>query len=189
MDDALIFVAYEGFQLLTYDYGNIENHKRNLPRVIFISISLVAVLYMVIAFATTGALSDEAISGRREIVLAYVAQPVLDHIGVIIVLVAAVFSTASAINATLFATARLAVRISQDQQLPHSLTRRHVGSVPVWFVILACGCTIVLLAYNLYDQDPVTLWVVAGIAAILIGLRVLYTFWHPGFLKKYGRAK
>jgi len=50
VDDALIFVAYEGFQLLTYDYGNIENHKRNLPRVIFISISLVAVLYMVIAF-------------------------------------------------------------------------------------------------------------------------------------------
>lgn len=238
---ALIFVAYEGFQLLTYDYEDIENHKRNLPRAIVISISLVTALYMVIAFATTGTLPDEAISGHKEIVLAYVAQPVLGRIGVVIVLVAAVFSTASAINATLFATARLAVRISQDQQLPHSLTRRHVGGVPVWFVILACGCTIViqymgnlheivsfssivflsvfavvnvsacvhreysgwqsifpaagflgciaaviLLAHNLYKQDPVTMWVITGIAAVLIGLRVFYASWHPGFLKKYG---
>jgi amino acid transporter len=237
---ALIFVAYEGFQLLTYDYEDIKDHKRNLPRAIIISISFVAVLYMVIAFATTGALSNEAISGHKEIVLAYVAQPVLGHIGVVIVLVAAVFSTASAINATLFATARLAVRISRDQQLPHFLTRRHVGGVPVWFVILASGCTIViqyigslheivsfssivflsvfavvnlsaclhheyrgwqlgfpaagflgciaavvLLAHNLYTQDPVTIWVITGIAGALIGLRVFYTYWHPGFLTKY----
>ena len=238
---ALIFVAYEGFQLLTYDYGDIEDHKRNLSRAIVISIASVAALYMVIAFVTTGALADEAIAGRKEIVLAYVAQPVLGHIGVVIVLVAAVFSTASAINATLFATARLATRVSQDQQLPHFLTRRLVGGVPVWFVILVSGCTIViqylgslheivsfssivflsvfavvnvsacihrvyrgwklvfpsagflgcavaviLLAHNLYTQDPVTLWVITGIAVILVVLRIIYTYWHPGFLKKHG---
>jgi amino acid transporter len=241
---ALIFVAYEGFQLLTYDYEDIENHKRNLPRAILISIPLVIALYMVVAFATTGALPDEAISGHRETVLAYIAQPVLGHIGVVIVLVAAVFSTASAINATLFATARLAVRVSQDQQLPHSLTRRRVGGAPVWFVTVACVCTIViqyigslheivsfssivflsvfavvnlsayihreykgwqsgfpvagflgcivaviLLAYNLYKQDPTTIWVITSIVVVLIGLRVLYTFRHPGFLRKHGAPK
>ncbi|MBU7022781.1 MAG: APC family permease, partial [Theionarchaea archaeon] len=239
---ALIFVAYEGFELLTYDLEDIDHPRRNLPRAIWISIPVVTVVYMVIAFVTTGSLDNQTIAGKKEIVLAYVAQPLLGQVGVVMVLVAAVFSTASAVNATLFSMARLADQISQIRQLPPRLTERHIGEVPVWFLLLASGCTIVIqftgnlyeivgfsslvflsvfgvvnlsawihreytgwmrvlpvsgvvgcigavcmLAYSLYGEDPVTLGVIAGIAAVLIVMRVIYCYWHPSFLEEYGK--
>jgi hypothetical protein len=141
---ALIFVAYEGFQLLTYDYDDIADHKHNLPRAILISIPIVIVLYMFVSFVTTGTLSDTVIAQQKETVLAYVAQPILGKAGVLAVLVAAVFSTASAINATMFALARLADRIAKDGQFPSFFTRQHRGGIPIRFVFLASACTILI---------------------------------------------
>ena len=137
---ALIFVAYEGFQLLTYDYADIENHERNLTRATWISIPIVIVTYMVVAFVTTGSLPNDVIAGSSETVLASVAEPVLGRLGLVAVLVAAVFSTASAINATLFASARLGDRVAEDGELPSLLTRWRRGGVPVAFTgVMALG--------------------------------------------------
>lgn len=133
---ALVFVAYEGFQLLTYDYDEIENHKQNLPKSIHYSIIAVIAIYMLIAFVLTGSLSGEIIAKHKETALAMLAKPILGTPGVIIVLVAAVFSTASAILATIFAMSRLAIRIANDGQLPHQLTDWTSGNVPVYFTCL-----------------------------------------------------
>lgn len=121
---ALIFVAYEGFQLLTYDYDDIADHHTNFPQAIWVSILIVILIYMVIAFVTTGGLEASVILQHRETVLAYVARPVLGRIGIVAVLIAAVLSTASAINATLFASARLAHRCRPGPAVassPHAL--------------------------------------------------------------------
>ena len=142
---ALIFVAYEGFQLLTYDYDDIEDHEQNLTRAVWIAIPVVAVLYMLIAFVLTGSVSASTIVARKETVLAEVASPVLGRAGLVIVLVAAVLSTASAINATLFATGRLAGRIGDDGELPSTLTGWTRHGVPVAFLLLQGGLGIVLL--------------------------------------------
>ena len=142
---ALIFVGYEGFQLLTYDYDEIADHERNLPRAIWISIPGVTLLYMVIAFVLTGSIDAETIAAREETVLAEVARPVLGYAGLVMVLVAAVFSTASAINATLFATGRLAQRITDDGELPSLLARHRIHGVPVVFLGVQVFLTVALL--------------------------------------------
>lgn len=139
---ALIFVAFEGFQLLTYDYDDIEDHRKNLPRAVYISIPAVAVIYMVIAFVTTGTLANAFIAEHSETGLAYAARPVLGRLGITAVLVAAVFSTASAINATLFASARLALRITRDGDMPRAVARWRSGGVPVVFVALVAAVAI-----------------------------------------------
>ncbi|MDX1673876.1 MAG: APC family permease [Longimicrobiales bacterium] len=130
----LIFVAYEGFQLLTYDYDDIREHQANLPRAIYIAIPATTAIYMLVAFVTTGTLSDGFIAEHAETVLAYAAEPVLGRVGITAVLVAAVFSTASAINATIFASARLALRVTRDEELPGLVGRWKRGGVPVAFV-------------------------------------------------------
>lgn len=142
---ALIFVGYEGFQLLTYDYDDIADHRRNLPRAIWISVSFVTVLYMLIAFVLTGTVDASTIAAREETVLAEVARPIMGRTGLVLVLVAAVFSTASAINATLFATGRLAKRISDDDQLPTVLTRQLVNGVPIRFLTLQVTLSCILV--------------------------------------------
>jgi hypothetical protein len=142
---ALIFVAYEGFQLLTYDYDEIDDHERNLPRTIWIAIPAVTLLYVAITFVLTGTVDAATIAAQEETVLADVAEPVLGHAGLVLVLVAAVMSTSSAINATLFSTGRLAKRVAQDHQLPAVLTRWTVNGVPVRFLGLQVGLGILLL--------------------------------------------
>ena len=142
----LIFVAYEGFQLLTYDYGDIADHKTNLPRAVYIAIPATAAIYMLIAFVTTGTLTDTFIADHAETVLAYAAQPVLGRVGLTAVLVAAVFSTASAINATIFASARLAHRVTDDGELPAAVGRWQRGGIPVAFVVATAVIAIAVQA-------------------------------------------
>lgn len=132
---AMIFVGFEGFQLLTYDYGAIENHRRTLPRAMIGSILLVTVLYMLIAFVTSGTLPASVVKSHTETVLARVAQPILGQFGFSLIVAAAVVSTASAINATIFATARLGKRVADDGELPGVLVNRLSGGVPVVFTV------------------------------------------------------
>lgn len=149
---ALVFVAYEGFQLLTYDYNTIENHKKNLPKAITISIVVVILIYMLIAFVLTGSLGQDVIAEHKETVLAMLAQPVLGQFGVVIVLVAAVFSTSSAILATIFAISRLGKRIAKDGQLPHQLTDRLRAGVPVYFSIMLAVLAIIVQFFGNLEQ-------------------------------------
>ena len=149
---ALVFVAYEGFQLLTYDYDTIENHKTNLPRAVVISITVVLFIYMLIAFVLTGSLGSEVIAEHKETALAMLAKPVLGQAGIVVVLVAAVFSTASAILATIFATSRLSRRIADDGQLPNQLTDRQKSGVPVYFSILMAISAIAVQFFGNLEQ-------------------------------------
>lgn len=149
---ALVFVAYEGFQLLTYDYDTIENHKKNLPKAVIISITAVIFIYMLIAFVLTGSLGPEVIAEHKETALAMLAKPVLGQLGIVIVLVAAVFSTASAILATIFAISRLTKRIADDGQIPIELTRRQSSGVPVYFSILLATMAILVQFFGNLEQ-------------------------------------
>ena len=49
---ASVFMAYEGFQLLTYDYENIENPKRTLPLAVLSAIVVVIIVYIMVALGT-----------------------------------------------------------------------------------------------------------------------------------------
>ena len=232
---ALIFVAYEGFELLTYDYDDIKENEKNLPRAIWISIPAVIVIYILVSFVTTGSVSNDTVSQHEETVLAYVAQPILGRVGFVAVLVAAVFSTASAINATLFASARLAKRVTSDHQLPPGIARWQRSGVPVVYILISAGSVVVvqalgnlgqittfsslvflsvyavvnlsaiihrsyrgwrlafptlgfvgcllaagMLAFSAYQTNPTTLWLILGVAVVLLALRILF-FFHPHF--------
>lgn len=148
----LVFVAYQGFQLLTYDYDDLGDKQTTLPRAITISIVAVTLLYVAISFVTIAALEPETISQHKETVLAYVAEPILGRPGFVLVLVAAVLSTASAIHATIFATARLARRIGDDGQLPTLMTRWRIHDLPLTFLMVAAALACTVQFFGNLDQ-------------------------------------
>jgi hypothetical protein len=115
---ALIFVAYEGFQLLNYDYHEIKSPRKNLPRAIYASIITVIITYVMVAFIVDSVCPTAMVLKFKETILAEVAEPILGKWGFYLVAVAAAFSTSSAINATLFGTARLSYDISKERELP-----------------------------------------------------------------------
>jgi len=115
---ASVFMAYEGFQLLTYDYEDIRDAERTLPRAALSAVVVVIVVYVVVSLGAASLVGAAGLVKHGEVALAAAGQQALGTPGLILVGIAAAFSTASAINATLFATARLARRVASDGELP-----------------------------------------------------------------------
>jgi amino acid transporter len=115
---ALIFVAYEGFELIPNAIDEMVDPVRNLRRAIVISVVLTTIIYIVVAVAALGSLTTAQIQHDQEYVLAVAARPTLGQAGFVLIGVAALLSTASAINATLFGASRLAMVMARERALP-----------------------------------------------------------------------
>jgi amino acid transporter len=149
---ATIFMAYEGFQLLVYDYEDIENPQRTLPRAVLSAIVVVIIVYVIVALGTAMLIGSDRLLEHKEVALAIAGQQAFGTIGLVIVTIAAAFSTGSAINATLFATARLARIVAEDGELPASLNHRNKAGIPDRAVIGLGTAAAVLAALGTLDS-------------------------------------
>ena len=122
----IIFVAYEGFELIANTCADARNPERTLPRAFYASVGIVVALYLLIAAVTVGSLPLNSIATARDYALAAAAKPMLGQAGFVLIVVAALLSTTSAVNATLYGSARLSFIIAKDGELPASLER------PIW---------------------------------------------------------
>jgi amino acid transporter len=141
---ASVFMAYEGFQLLTYDYDDIENPGVVLIRAILSAIVVVIVVYVGVAIGTAMLIGADAIVANEEVALAVAGREAAGVAGLVIVTIAAAFSTGSAINSTLFSTARLARRVADSGELPRWLGHRNSSRIPDHAVIALGGFSALL---------------------------------------------
>ncbi|HZC99258.1 MAG TPA: APC family permease [Actinomycetes bacterium] len=135
---ASIFVAYEGFELLSYDYDDIERPDRTLPRALYLSVIAVAAIYLIVTIGSQMLVSDRVIVAQREVAFATVGQEALGTIGRWLATGAALIATSSAINATLFSAARLVRDLSDARELPARLgrTSRGLPATAIWMLAL-----------------------------------------------------
>jgi amino acid transporter len=131
----VVFMAYEGFQLLSYDYDEMRDAKRTIRLAIGLSIGATCLTYVLVALGATMLTGADAIIAREEVALAEAGRAALGTSGFVAVTIAATFSTASAINATVFATARLARSAADDGELPRLFGRCNNRGVP-WAGVL-----------------------------------------------------
>ncbi|MEQ6901521.1 APC family permease [Nocardioides sp. YIM 152588] len=123
---ALIFLAYEGFELIANAAEDARDPERTLPRAYLVAIGSVIALYVVVAFVAVGNLTPAQIVEKRDYALAAAAEPVFGAAGFTLIAVAAVISTASAINATMYGAAKFTYLMARHGELPHVLAD------PVW---------------------------------------------------------
>ncbi len=174
---ASVFMAYKGFQLLTYEYDDIETPGRTLPRAVLSAIVVVIVVYVVVALGTATLIGADEVVRNEEVALAIAGQRALGTVGLVVVTVAAAFSTGSAINSTLFATARLSRLVANDGELPASLGHTNSAGVPDRAVVGLGGGAAVLAT--------------VGSLSILVeaaSLAFLFTFTAVGWLAFRERA-
>ena len=120
----LVFVAYEGFELIANAAEDIARPRRNLPLAFGLAVGIVIVLYVAIATVVVGTMSASAIAGAADFALAEAANGALGRLGFTLVALSAVLATFSAINATLYGTARLSWSIAAEGELPRAIERR-----------------------------------------------------------------
>jgi hypothetical protein len=136
-----IFVAYEGFELLSYDYDDIERPDRNLPRALYASVAVVVGVYVLVTLGSQMLVSDDLIVAQREVAFAAVGEQALGLVGRALAVGGAVLATSSAINATLFSTARLVRDLTTRDELPQVLgrTRRGLPTTAMWLLAVLGG--------------------------------------------------
>ncbi|MEZ5426731.1 MAG: APC family permease [Pyrinomonadaceae bacterium] len=148
----VIFVAYEGFELIANSVPNIRDPQKNVPRAFYVSVISVIILYVLIAIITVGSLSFDRIRSAEEYVLAAAAQPLLGQAGFTIITITALISTFSAINATLYGGSRVNYRIAENDELPHEFTKVFWNQ-PVGLLVTA---VLTLLIANILNLESIS---------------------------------
>ncbi|HEY8595353.1 MAG TPA: APC family permease [Devosiaceae bacterium] len=144
---ALIFVAYEGFELIPNAIAEMQDPERNLKLAIVIAIVLTTAIYLLVGAVALGNLTAAEVRDAREYVLAVAAEPTLGRIGFTAIAVAALLSTASAINATLFGAARLAMVMASEHALPRLFALRERNRPVPWVALV--GLSAVTIVFTL----------------------------------------
>lgn len=159
----IIFVAYEGFELIANSAEDIQEPSKNLPKAFYISTGSVIVLYIAIALITVGSVDETNLLEAKDYALAIAAKPSLGEMGFILVSITALLATFSAINATIYGNARLGYIIAKDGELPTLLEYRR-GETPVMGVVLTVVLSLILA--NTIQLDEIAIIGSAGFLLI-----------------------
>jgi nucleotide-binding universal stress UspA family protein len=164
------FIALQGFDLIAAVGGEVRNPSRTLPRAIILSLVIALAIYLPLLFVieTVGVPAGQSIASAaaadNEGIVAIAAEQFLGRFGYWLVIVAAVLSMFSALQANLFAASRIAFAMAEDRTLPAPL-----GAVHARFrtPVIAIGVTAILISIILVLLPDVS---AAGAAASLIFL-------------------
>jgi amino acid transporter len=159
----IIFLAYEGFELIANTADDVHHPEKTLPRAFYSAVGFVICLYILVAAVTVGNLSVDKIVAAEDYALAAAARPFLGRYGYLLITVAALLSTASAVNATLYGAARLSYIIAKDGELPESLEHK-LWNEPVEGLLITAGVTLVVA--NLFDLSSISMMGSAGFLLI-----------------------
>ncbi len=139
----IIFLAYEGFELIANAAEDVADPARVLTRAYYITVLFVIALYVAVAIVSVGSLPLSQLVNARDYALAEAARPALGATGFAMIGVAAMLSTASAINATLYGSARMTYTIAKSRELPAQLDRP-VWNQPLEGLLITAAATVVL---------------------------------------------
>ncbi len=165
----IIFLAYEGFELIANTSSDIRNPEKTLPRAFYASVIFVIILYILVAIVTVGNLPVEKIVAAKDYALALAAKPFLGQFGFVLISIAALLSTTSAINATLYGSARLSYIIAKDGELPRFL-EDSIWNKPLEGLLITSAAT--LLVANLFDLSSLSTMGSAGFLLIFAGVNL-----------------
>lgn len=159
----IIFLAYEGFELIANTAGDVKEADRTLPRAYFSSVVFVIILYILVSLVTVGNLPVDKIVEAKDYALAVAAKPFLGQAGFTLIALAALLSTGSAINATLYGTARVSYIIAKEGELPDKLEDK-IWNKPIEGLLITSGAS--LLIANLFDISSISMMGSAGFLVI-----------------------
>ena len=148
----VVFMAYEGFQLLSYDYEEMRDAPRTIAVAMPWAIIVTTVTYILVALGAGMLAGAQSIVDHKEVALAIAGREALGTAGFVAVSIAATFSAGSAINATVFATARLAEQAAQDGEMPKLFAARDARDVPWFGTVVISGLAIVLVLVGGIEQ-------------------------------------
>jgi len=157
----LTFIAFEGYEIIAQSGEEVINPKRNIPIAIFVSIAIAVVIYILVAFVAMGATTAPAgitvsayLGEQGEVAIIEVASQVFPFgIGALVLLIAGLASTTSALNATTYAASRVSFAMGRESNLPSLFAKVHPRRhTPYWAVVFT-GILMIAMGWTLPIAD------------------------------------
>lgn len=108
---------------------------------------ITSLIYISVATVAVGNLTPAELTAAEEYALAVAAQPALGNAGQILVGVAALLATSSAVNATAFGASRMMAEMATSKRLPQAFSVRSRTDVPWLAVVVLTGLA---MAFTLF---------------------------------------
>jgi amino acid transporter len=159
----IIFLAYEGFELIANTAADVRDPGKTLPRAYFSAVGFVMLLYILVSLVTVGNLPVDQIVASKDYALAVSAKPFLGNAGFTLIAIAALLSTGSAINATLYGSSRISYIIAKEGELPESMEKK-IWNRPIEGLLITSVLT--LLVANSFDLSSISTMGSAGFLLI-----------------------
>ncbi|WP_457640198.1 APC family permease [Persephonella sp.] len=145
----IIFLAYEGFELIANTAQDVEDPEKTLPKAFYSAVITVILIYVLVSIVAVANLTYEQVQKYSDYALAVAAEPFLGKAGFVLIGIAALLSTASAINATLYGSARVSYLIAKFGVLPKNLAK-HIWKNGTEGLLILAGLTVVFaVSFNL----------------------------------------
>jgi basic amino acid/polyamine antiporter, APA family len=173
----LTFIAFEGYEIIVQTGEEIKNPKKNIPRAIFISLTLVVLLYCLVAFVSIGAIFPQNIGDipawkfigqNGDLGISKAAELFLPY-GFFIILAGGIVSSLAALNATTYSSARVAFAMGRHYNLPYQLSEIHHKFKTPYVATIISGILMAVVAYVL-PLDQIAL--AAGVIFLLLFTQV-----------------
>jgi APA family basic amino acid/polyamine antiporter len=172
----LTFIAFEGYEIIVQTGEEVKNPKRNIPKAIFISLAIVVTLYCLMAFvalaatnAPDGTPAWKFIGGDNAELGISRAVDLFMPYGAFVVLAGGIVSTLAALNATTFSSARVALAMGRNYNLPHKLSEIHPVNKTPYVAAIVSGIIMAVMAYALPLND---IALAAGVIFLLLFTQV-----------------
>jgi APA family basic amino acid/polyamine antiporter len=173
----LTFIAFEGYEIIVQTGEEVKNPKRNIPRAIFISLTLVVLLYCLVAFVSVSAISSKDTGGiavwnfigqNGDLGISKAAELFLPY-GSFVILAGGIVSSLAALNATTYSSARVAFAMGRHYNLPYQLSNIHHKFKTPYVATIISAIIMAIMAYAL-PLDQIAL--AAGVIFLLLFIQV-----------------
>jgi hypothetical protein len=165
----LIFLNYEGFELIANASKDVADPRRSLPVAYVGGVLIAILLYALIVIVVLGHLDFAAVAASRDTALSAAGEAILGRAGYVAIAIAALTATSSAINATFYSTGRLTYIVAKTGELPRGLERSIRGEHAEGTLIVA---GLALLIANFVPLEAIATMGSAGFLLIFMGVNV-----------------
>jgi amino acid transporter len=165
----LIFLNYEGFELIANASKDVADPKRSLPIAYIGGVLIVIAFYLLIAMVVVGHLGFAEVAAVSDHALSVAAETFMGRPGNVAIAIAALLATSSAINATFFSTGRLTYIIAKSGELPGELERSFRGQ-HLEGTLITAGLGLVIA--NLVPLEAIATMGSAGFLLIFMAVNV-----------------
>ena len=195
-----IYVAFEGFEVIAQAGDETIDPKKNIPRAMLLSVLIVTLTYVVVSFATVVSVRPgaEFLGGRapwqwigqfkdtgfgRAVGMLMPSRT----LGALVCFLAVLFSSTSALNATIYSATRASYALGRDNMLPPFFARISARRKTPWVALFFSGAIVIAVATLLPTKQ------VASCASImflflffLVNLCVIRIRYNMGDELQYG---